>query len=80
MGQTTPEIERIQGLRDAIAVIAIDNRALILSKDTDEISPSADDAAKQDTLDAAMKAWREGYLVGSWEEIEQVVRDVLGYS
>jgi hypothetical protein len=79
MGEATPERERIQRLRDAIVVIAIDKRSLVLDEKTDAVSANSDEAAKQDTLEAAIRAWREGHLGGSLDEVEQAIKDLLRY-
>jgi hypothetical protein len=61
MSPATLEMERRQRLRDAIAVIAIDKRELVLNEDTDKISSNTSEAAKQDTFGADLSLERRTF-------------------
>ncbi len=60
-----------------IEEICIDNGALVLDPDTDEVYFSADDAANKAAYVAVFQAWQKGGIKGTAEQIFDATRSVL---
>jgi hypothetical protein len=62
---------------DTIQEIAIETGALELNEDTDEVGSNLDEEADRETYARVFRAWADGKISGTAEEIFQAVTDAL---
>jgi hypothetical protein len=62
---------------DKIQEIAIETGALELNEDTDEVGSNLDEEADRETYARVFRAWADGKISGTAEEIFQAVTDAL---
>jgi hypothetical protein len=73
MSQVKRELEAHEDMLAAIEALGLEEKALILDEDTDEVSSAEDDDANKGFYARAFKEWAEGKLHGDAEEIFDAV-------
>jgi hypothetical protein len=62
---------------EMIRKIAVETGALELNEDTDEVGSSFEEEADRETYARVFRAWADGKISGTAEEIFQAVTDAL---
>lgn len=77
MGMAKRMLEEHEDLLAEIARVAVEQKAVSVDEETDEVSSNLDEQADKDTFAAIFKAWAEGRINGSADEIFEAVKEVL---
>jgi hypothetical protein len=73
MSQVKRDLEEHEDRLAAIEAIGIEEKALVLDEETDEVSSAEDEQANKDFYARAFKEWAEGKISGDAEDIFDAV-------
>jgi hypothetical protein len=73
MGQVKRDLEEHEDLLVAIDMLGIEEKALILDEESDEVSSANDEQANKDFYARAFKEWADGNLTGDAKDIFDAV-------
>jgi hypothetical protein len=73
MSQVKRDLEEPEDMLGAIEALGIEEKALILDDDTDEVSSAEDEQANKEIYARAFKEWAAGNIDGDAQEIFDAV-------
>jgi hypothetical protein len=77
MSQVKRDLEEHEDLLAAIDALGIEEKALVLDEESDEVSSSNEEQANKDFYARAFKEWAAGNIKGDAEEIFNAVTSAI---
>jgi hypothetical protein len=77
MGQTKREKERAEGRRDAVRIIATEERAVVRDEASGEFWSNEDPDADKRVYGIAFQDWAAGKIDGAAVELFETIKEVL---
>jgi hypothetical protein len=78
MSQVKRDLEEHEALLAAIDALGIEEKALVLDEESDEVSSANDEQANKDFYARAFKEWAAGNISGDAEDIFDAVTSAIG--